>query len=53
MELSRWFVTITLIVLNVLIFLYQWILPPYVQKQFVMTFAPLVAERFSRRFSVS
>ena len=38
------FVTITLIVLNVLIFLYQWILPPYVQKQFVMAFALIPAD---------
>jgi membrane associated rhomboid family serine protease len=38
------YVTITLIVLNVLIFLYQWILPPYVQKQFVMTFALIPAD---------
>jgi membrane associated rhomboid family serine protease len=38
------FVTITLIVLNVLVFLYQWMLPPYVQKQFVMAFALIPAD---------
>jgi len=37
-------VTVTIIVLNVLIFLYQWILPPYVQKEFVLTFALIPAD---------
>jgi membrane associated rhomboid family serine protease len=38
------FVTVTIIVLNVLIFLYQWILPPYVQREFVQTFALIPAD---------
>ena len=38
------FVTVTIIVLNVLIFLYQQLLPVYVQKEFVLAFALIPAD---------
>jgi membrane associated rhomboid family serine protease len=38
------FVTVTIIVLNVLVFLYQELLPDYVQKEFVLTFALIPAD---------
>jgi membrane associated rhomboid family serine protease len=38
------FVTITIIVLNALVFLYQETLPVYLQKQFVLTFALIPAD---------
>jgi membrane associated rhomboid family serine protease len=38
------YVTVTIIVLNVLIFLYQELLPVYVQKEFVMAFALIPAD---------
>jgi membrane associated rhomboid family serine protease len=38
------FVTVTIIILNVLVFLYQELLPVYVQKEFVLTFALIPAD---------